>query len=314
MAEGLSNFFRKSRIRSSSSSGEEISTSPELKKLREAGTSFDDNDAHVEKTNDDVLMEALEKIGDFSEKLNSILTWLDKLDIIENSVRNIESNVANLKARTAKLEEFEIVAKKDIKVVKEKCSLNGEKIKGLQTQLDSLNKQTEKEDNLQEQIDELLSKNLYLESYSRRENVKFFSIPEEQDENTEDILREFMERELGYHDARSVEIQQVHRINRGRNALGPRPIIARFLRYKNVEEIFALGRRLEGSGYQMFHDLPQEIVKRRREQMLTRKKARRNGLKASFSRSQPDKLFINGKFWPRGKFLEVAEEVEETDE
>lgn len=30
-----------------------------------------------------------------------------------------------------KLEEFEIVVKKNIKDVKEKCSLNGEKIKGL---------------------------------------------------------------------------------------------------------------------------------------------------------------------------------------
>ena len=123
-----------------------------------------------------------------------------------------------------------------------------------------------------------------------------------------------MERELGYYDARSVEIQQVHRINRGRNVLGPRPIIARFLGYKNVEEIVALGRRLKGSGYQMFHDLPQEIIKHRREHVPTLKKARRNSLKASFSRSQPDKLFINGKFWPRGKFLEVTEEVEETDE
>ena len=46
------------------------------------------------------------------------------------------------------------------------------KIKDLETQPDSLNKQMEKEDNLQEQIDEPLSKNLYLESYSRRENVK----------------------------------------------------------------------------------------------------------------------------------------------
>ena len=103
-------------------------------------------------------MEALEKIGDISERLNSILTRLDKLDIIENSVRNIESNLANLKARTAKLEEFELVTKNDIKDVKRKCSSNDEKLKGLQTQLDSLNKQMEKEENLQDQIDELLSK------------------------------------------------------------------------------------------------------------------------------------------------------------
>ena len=183
-----------------------------------------------------------------------------------------------------------------------------------QTQLDNLSTQMEKEENLQEQIDELMSKNLYLESYSRREDIKFFSIPEKEGENTEEIIREFMERELGYHYARSVELRRVHRINQGRNIPGPRPIIAIFLHYKNVEEIFALGRHLERSGYQMFRDLPQEIIKRRREQMPTLKKARRNGLKESFSRSQVDKLYINGKFWPQGKVLEVAEEVEEADE
>ena len=91
------------------------------------------------------------------------------------------------------MEEFELVTKKDIKDVKGKCSSNDEKLKGLQTQLDSLNKQMEKEENLQDQIDALLSKSLYLESYSRRENIKFFSIPEEEGENTEDILQEFME-------------------------------------------------------------------------------------------------------------------------
>ena len=290
-----------------------MSISPELKKLRDAGTSFV-NDAHVEETNDDVVMEALEKIGDISEQLNSILTRLNKLDTIEDSLRNIETNLANLKARTAKLEEFEITAKKDIKDVKDQCSSNSEKLKDVQTQIVNLNKRMEKEENLQGQIDALTSKNLYLESYSRRENIKFFSIPEDVGEDTEEILREFMERDLGYHNARSVELQRVHRINRGNNVSGPRPIIARFLRFKNVEEIFALGRRLEGTGYQMFRDLPQEIIKRRREQMPTLKKARRNGLKASFSRSQPDKLFINGKFWPQGKCLEVTEEVEETDE
>lgn len=75
-----------------------------------------------------------------------------------------------------------------------------------------------------------------------------------------------MEQELGYHDARSVEIQRVHRVKRGRDVSGPRPIIARFLPYKNVEEIFALGRRLEGTGYEMFRGFPYEIIKRREAQ------------------------------------------------
>ena len=90
----------------------------------------------------------------------------------------------------------------------------------------------------------------------------------------------------------------------------PRPIIARFLRYKDVEEIFSLGRRLEGTDFQMFRDLPLEIIKRRKDQMTVFKQARRQGMRASFSKSQPDKLFINGSFWPPGKCLDATEAAE----
>jgi len=121
-------------------------------------------------------------------------------------------------------------------------------------------------------------------------------------------LRNFMERELGFRNTRSVEIQRVYRLNR-RNDTDPRPIIARFLRYKDVEEIFTLGRRLEGTNFQMFRDLPREIVKRRKDQMAVLKKARRNCMRASFSRSQPDNLYINGDFWPVGKALEGDEQL-----
>ena len=115
-----------------------------------------------------------------------------------------------------------------------------------------------------------------------------------------------MEQELGFRNARSVEIQRVHPLNR-RNDTDPHPIIARFLRYKDVEEIFTLGPRLEGTNFQMFRDLPREIIKRRKDQMAVLKKARRNDTRASFSRSQPDKLYINGDFWPVGKALEGDE-------
>ena len=167
------------------------------------------------------------------------------------------------------------------------------------------------ERNLHDQIRNLNSKDLYLEAYSRRENIKFFSIPEEQDEDTEATLRNFMERDLGYRNAHTVEIQRVHRLPKRRNDSGPKPIIAKFLRYKDVEDILALGRRLEGTNFQMFRDLPQEIIKRRRERMPTFKEARRRGMRVSFSRSEPDKLYINDKFWPQGKLLESGDQSDE---
>ena len=45
--------------------------------------------------------------------------------------------------------------------------------------------------------------------------------------------------------------------------------------------------------------------------MPTFKKAQRKGMRVSFSKSQPDKLFINGKFWPYGKLLETSDQESE---
>ena len=87
---------------------------------------------------------------------------------------------------------------------------------------------------LRDQMNELMSENLYLKACFRRENIKYFSIPEEKED--------FVEDDLGYRNARTGEIQRVYRLPRRRSDSGPRPIIARFLRYKDVEDIFSLGK------------------------------------------------------------------------
>ena len=113
--------------------------------------------------------------------------------------------------------------------------------------------------------------------------------------------------ELGYKDASTVEIQRVIRLGKKRDEEKPRPIIARFLQYKNCEEILSMGSRLCGGTFRMYQDLPYEIVGRRRKQMNTFREARKINIPPSFSRAQPDKLFIKGKLWPVGKPLVIPE-------
>ena len=149
-------------------------------------------------------------------------------------------------------------------------------------------------------IKELKDQQFYLEAYSRRENLKFENILEDDTsrEDTELVLRS--ERELGYIDAASVEIQRVHLLGKKKEGKW-RPILARFLRFKDCQSMLALGPRLRENNYKMYQDLPFQIVERRRAQMDTFKKARQNKILASFSKAQPDKLFIRGKLWPVGK-------------
>ena len=113
---------------------------------------------------------------------------------------------------------------------------------------------------------------------------------QDEGEDTEEILRGFLQHELGFVDAQSVEFQRVHRTGKSKDGK-PRPILARFLRYKDVQKILSLGHRLKETEFQMFRDLPTEIVKRRRAQMETFKTTKRRGIPAAFSQSQPEDVY-----------------------
>ena len=84
---------------------------------------------------------------------------------------------------------------------------------------------------MKEAREELQKSILYLETYSRRENLKLAGIPEggEGQEATRKVLVEFLSTKLGIQDPDDTELQRVHRI--GKKGDRPRMIIARFLGY-----------------------------------------------------------------------------------
>ena len=327
MAETILNYVSRRRNRSSGSSPIRKGDSPEYKKAKNTEdsepqsatrTTTAQKDPHDEGEENDVVLAALEMTDDLGGILKQILEKLQKLDSIENTVKKIEVNLSKLETRTAKLESFQETAASDIeqlKVGQDLIEKNQEKAqKATAKKLEALDKKLaelgEKEKLIDSKIEELNTKDLYLEAYSRRENIKFNNIEESspsgsREEDTEEVLRSFMERELGYGDARSVEIQRVHRLGKKRSDGESRPILARFLRSKNCDKILSLGHRLKGSNFQMFRDLPQELIRRRNLQMETFKKAKQNNIPASFSRAQPDKLYVRGKLWPVGQPLVV---------
>ena len=141
--------------------------------------------------------------------LQEILQKLGKLDVIEQSVNNLQATLLKLEARTQTLESFQVSASKDINDLKERLNFSEEKYK---SKLESVHKDNkninlkftnlEKENQeLHDKINKLKTKRLYLEAYSHRENIKFENIIEFNDgsdkENTEQV-----EIELGFMDAR----------------------------------------------------------------------------------------------------------------
>ena len=97
-----------------------------------------------------------------------------------------------------------------------------------------------------------------------------------------------------------MEFQRVHRLGKTRSNK-PRPIIARFLRYADREEVLSKARiTLKDTNFSVFEDMrmPKEPYELRKSQFNELKEAKKKGLSAYFSKKYPDKLYVNGKFIP----------------
>ena len=134
----------------------------------------------------------------------------------------------------------------------------------------------------------------------RRENLRFFGIPESSTgaKYTFEVMRRFLKEELELESAGNIEFQRAHRI--GKKKMGEaRPVIFRFLKFPERELVFRKARELEGdTDVKVYSDLPKEISERRKRQWPKLKKAREEGKIAFFSKPEPDKLFIDGRFVP----------------
>ena len=82
-----------------------------------------------------------------------------------------------------------------------------------------------------------------------------------------------MELELQIQNARSrIEFQRVHRVGKEK-AKKSRPIIAKFLRYCDREEVLFKARTLlKGKTYSVFEDMPKELCELRTAQLKLRKR------------------------------------------
>ena len=166
-----------------------------------------------------------------SEKLDEILGKLNKLDSIESTLNNLCSKMAIVEGDTSKL-------KAGARGTDTKLQQMDEGLKWFNKEMEDLKLQMKF---LEAAKEDLHTKQLYAEAYSRRENLKFFGLAEKETQgtevseaiNTRELLFEFLKNGLGFEDPeKKFELQRVHRL--GKPASGKtRPIIARFLRYQD---------------------------------------------------------------------------------
>ena len=255
----------------------------------------------------DEVFEALEMAEDIGLKLQRVLNKLEKLDKIEAHLSEVSASLASIEEKVSRLDEDVQNLKQETNRVEKKASELEESIQFNEEDISDLKKES-KESKFE--INDLRKQLLYLETYSSRKNVKFFGIDkvasasevDSPPEDTRNLLLKFLENKLRIENPHGrIEFQRVHRLGKPNNSSDkPCPIIARFLRYSDKEMMMDQARkelkRQQDKQFSVFDDIPKELYEIRKSQMKKFKEARSKGCTVYFSKAQPAKLFVNGKF------------------
>ena len=160
-----------------------------------------------------------------------------------------------------------------------------------------------------------------VETYAARENLVFLNIPEKiqkegERENVEKVMKEFLITKLQFteQEVDKIEYQRIPRVRSGPASL-PKPIKARYLRYKDKVEIQQKAKLLKGTKIFITDDLSKRVRSIRRSQISALKTARNAGKLAYFSRTEPTKLFIDHVWMPvkdQPRFVDEFEKSEVT--
>lgn len=140
-------------------------------------------------------------------------------------------------------------------------------------------------------------------SRSMRNNLLLHGIKEVKDENCEETVRNFIQNQLNI-DTKDIEIERSHRIGRFQKDK-QRPIVSRFLRFKDKETIKKSSFKLKGSTFGLSDQYPREINEKRTLLRTVEKHEKSQG-RPTFL--QVDKLFTPGwcHFVRNGKVEKVA--------
>ena len=131
-----------------------------------------------------------------------------------------------------------------------------------------------------------------LENYSRRENLVFFGIQDdgagETWEVTETKVTRLIKEKLGVE--ADITFQRVHRLGKARNGPNARPVIARFLLYKQRQQVLKNAYKLKDSNYSISEDFCKTTRDFRKMLVPHLKAAKRGGRRAHI---KIDTLFID---------------------
>ena len=223
-------------------------------------------------SSDDEVMDALKMVESYGDNMREIISKLDKLDVIDSKLSSIERKMSALESKVTCIQQQHKETEGDVKELTKSASFLTSEVE--QIKLQQKNSGTEVND----EVNTLKRQILYQNCYTRRENLNFFGLKENDGENVQQVIRDFLREILKLSDAQEVEFQRIHRSGRPRTDGSTRPIIVRFLRFTDRERIFRLGiNTLKGTRYKILEDFPKDIIESRRRLIPLLKQTKSEG-------------------------------------
>lgn len=182
-----------------------------------------------------------------------------KLDKLFNVVFEFDS----MKMRLIELED-------ESRKLKEASEITASEISNLKTTTiytcANMDATTRELNSLKEEVESLKRRNIKLEAYTRRENIKIFGI-KESNEKTEELVRIMLKEKMkipGDCRVDDIRFERVHRMITRQdrvNSTKPRGIIVKFSFYQDKKYVWSFVRTLKDSGIGIPNDFPREIDK-----------------------------------------------------
>ena len=174
----------------------------------------------------------LKKIYDLMAQMNS---KLDKLDQIEIHLAQVDQDINDLKHSYTFVNE------------------TADELKKKQAVQDSSIK------SLEESIASIKAQNLHLHQ-ELIELLVFYNLPEVDKEDSSATVRDVLANKMEIDANNEIEIERAHRLGRKRGDGKPRPIVTKFLRYRDKEFIRKSAYLLKGTKFGIAEQFPKEIA------------------------------------------------------
>ena len=258
------------------------------KRLRQGSSSSSMSDVTDSEPSLKSVMENLEK--SVMEKLDCIRQSLDSnfaeaMGEINNLRTDVNAKLLILKNDTDELKTSLDAAWIEIEALKQQDDQNKLQLQQLQ------------EDNAHLEADLAAAKAraIKLENYTRRENIRLLNVPENEEENCKEIVREVMDA-VKMEGANKVEFHAVHRTGKQRNDGKPRAIIARFVNREARNDFWNRRKELANSpnhqNVVLVPDYAYETAKEQKKLSNALRNARKLNLTPAYIKK--GRLFVQG--------------------